>query len=59
MPRDGDWSITSESDPRWDNSGRDFWDCLSICPEAERWIEKAKELYGDQPADLMYSFWKD
>lgn len=61
MPRDGTWYISSESDPRWNNSGRDFWDCFSgLCPEAERWIEKTKELIGeDPPGDLMYGFYKD
>lgn len=61
MPREGTWSITSESDPRWDSRGREFWDCVSgVCPEAKRWIEKAKQLIGeDPPSDLMYSFYKD
>ncbi len=61
MPREGTWSITSESDPRWNGSGRDFWDCVSgVCPNAQAWIDQAKRQIGKAPPDdLMYSFFKD
>lgn len=56
----GTWSIRSEKDPRWNTTQRE--ECLSVwcMPDAaEEHLKKCKELYGEQPDDLLYTCMKD
>jgi hypothetical protein len=58
--KDGDWSLRSEKDPRWNNSGRTKWlVSAGICPDGQIWINQCKKNFGDPPDDLTYSFFKD
>lgn len=58
--REGSWSIRSESDSRWNKSGRAVWACSGgIHPDADSWVKQCEKKYGKQPDDLTYSFWKD
>lgn len=59
MPRDGTWGFSSKSDSRWNCTGRAFWDTMSMAPEAHTKLELLKARFGEPPADLHYSFWKD
>lgn len=59
MPKEGTWGFSSKSDPRWDCSGRAFWDTMSMAPEATTKLNSLKLILGEPPADLYYSFWKD
>lgn len=60
-PKPGTWSLDSESDPRWNCSGR----CCSLCclgipKEAKEALETLKkQLHKDPPEDLYWSFYKD
>lgn len=59
-PRMGSWSVHSDSDPRWNSSGRA--EGLVVeggPPEMQRWIEECRKKYGDPPKDCMMSFMKD
>lgn len=59
-PKEGTWTISSESDPKWNKSGRASWLCCAgIHPDAEKWIQECEKKYGKQPKDLSYGFWKD
>ena len=60
-PKIGTWQVSSESDPRWNNSGRGYGLVSSGGPDEMRyWIEEMKKITGeDPPDDLHVSFWKD
>ena len=59
-PKIGSWSVHSESDPRWNKSGRaSGLVCDDGPPDMKAWIEKCKKKYGEPPADCFKSFMKD
>ena len=59
MPGMGTWTVHSDTDPRWNNSGSAFGDGL-IGPQAmQDWIDRCREEYGEPPDDCTKSFWKD
>jgi hypothetical protein len=59
-PRMGTWTVHSDKDTRWNNSGRGCGLVSTGGPkEMWDWIEECKEKYGDQPGDCTVSFWKD
>lgn len=53
-PKMGSWSVHSESDPRWNKSGR-----TGGPDEMGKWIEKCKNKYGDPPDDTTMGFLRD
>lgn len=58
--REGSWQIWSESDPRWNRSGRSDGVGLFTMPlEAKDAIEKLKAKLGEPPEDLNWSYMKD
>lgn len=58
--RPGSWWLSSDSDPRWNASGRSQAITVGITPrEAEAKKAELIELYGEPPNDLMISMWKD
>lgn len=58
--RDGSWWVTSETDPRWNCSGRGFVGGL-MCPgNAKDEIDRIKEELGEEPPeDLSFGYMKD
>jgi len=59
-PKMGSWSVHSESDPRWNKSGRGYGLVTSGGPrEMQEWIDECIEKYGDPPEDATRSFMKD
>jgi hypothetical protein len=59
-PKMGSWSVHSESDPRWNKSGRaEGLCCMGGPQEMKDWIEECKKKYGEPPADATMSFMKD
>lgn len=55
----GSWTLRSKSDPRWNRSGDAHGTTGVMVDEAKAALEELKELYGEPPEDLMYSFMKD
>lgn len=58
----GNWSLTSQKDPRWNTDGRAAIIAVStgeVCDEAAQYIELKKKELGDPPKDLTYSCMKD
>ena len=56
----GCWTISSKSDPRWDDSGEGVVGGLTLPYEALDYVEaKKKELGEEPPDDLEYSYMKD
>lgn len=59
-PKMGTWSVHSESDPRWSQSGRaEGLVCLGGPKEMRDWIQECIDKFGDPPADGTESFTKD
>lgn len=59
-PRMGSWRVYSETDPRWNKSGRAEGLVTSGGPpEMQEWIDECIEKYGDPPDDAKQSFYKD
>lgn len=59
-PKMGTWTVHSNTDKRWNKSGRAYGLVCSGGPqEMHDWIEKCKEKYGNPPEDCTMSFWKD
>jgi hypothetical protein len=49
------WSISSKSDPRWNNTGTDTTVMMHQMPrDAEKWIKKCEKKFGKKPKDLTY-----
>ena len=56
----GTWAIRSNTDSRWNNSGRSTGLVVYDGPtEMKDWIKSCKEKYGKPPEDLTWSFIKD
>jgi len=57
---EGTWWVSSESDPRWNNSGRG-WGAISAGGPREmgEWIDRCKKEYGDPSDDARMGFMKD
>ena len=57
----GGWALSSESDPRWNCSGKAK--CLmfsaGLPEECEKKIAELEEKYGEKPKDLEFSGMKD
>ena len=58
LAREGSWWLRSEKDPRWNSGGRGMVGGF-MCPEADREIQRLKELYGEPPDDLEMGAMKD
>ena len=56
---EGEWSLRSVKDPRWNCSGRGFISMGSRPEEADAKIEEMEEKFGEMPDDLTYSCIKD
>lgn len=60
MMKQGTWIVFSESDKRWNGSGRAIVGGFVAPPEADEHIERMKkELGEDPPNDLEVSYFKD
>ena len=56
----GTWSVSSESDPRWNKSGYNAGLVTAGGPsEMQEWIEHCKKEFGEPPEDARQSFMKD
>ncbi len=59
-PKIGTWSVRSEKDPRWNNSGSGYGLVTTGGPsEMGQWIEKCTKKFGNPPDDATMGFWKD
>lgn len=59
MIKPGTWWIKSESDPRWDASGKSSAVGGFTHPrEVTEHIEKVKKRLGEPPKDLEYGYFK-
>lgn len=61
-PKMGSWSFSSKSDSRWNCSGRGegfVTTGFAGASGAREKLEELGKLYGEEPDDLAYSFWKD
>jgi len=59
-PRMGTWSVYSESDSRWNKSGRAAGLVCTGGPQEMRdWIKECREKYGSPPDDAVMSFMKN
>lgn len=59
-PRMGTWEVHSESDPRWNKSGRAKGLCSAGGPqEMKDWVAECLEKLGEPPDDAVMSFEKD
>lgn len=61
-PKMGTWMVKSESDPRWNKTGRGYGLISSGGPkEMQDWIKYCKENYGEPPKDayswFIYDCW--
>jgi hypothetical protein len=56
----GTWTVHSDKDKRWNNSGRAYGLVCGGGPlEMQDWVEKCKKKYGKPPDDCTMEFWKD
>lgn len=56
----GSWWVSSESDPRWNKSGRGYGLVSTGGPgEMGDWIREATEKFGPPPSDATMGFMKD
>jgi len=59
-PRMGSWWVYSKIDSRWNNNGRGEGFVTTGGPsDIYDWIDKCKELFGEEPDDLKAGFMKD
>lgn len=59
-PKMGTWTVHSDSDPKWNKSGRAVGlVCLDGPDDMHAWIKECHEKFGKCPADCTYSFFKD
>jgi hypothetical protein len=59
-PKLGTWFVHSETDPRWNKSGRN--EGLVTCggpEEMQEWIDYCMKEFGDVPDDAAKAFYKD
>ena len=60
MGGQGSWNLYSQSDPRWNCSGRGHIIVMAgMHPDAEAKLDELKEKLGSPPSDLRYSCMKD
>lgn len=58
--RMGTWIVHSNSDSRWNKSGRGYGEVSSGGPqEMKEWIEECIKNFGEPPDDATKSFYKD
>lgn len=55
----GIWYIRSESDERWNVSGRGWVGGLVMPDELEEKLIELKEQYGNPPRDCEWGYYKD
>lgn len=59
-PKMGSWSVHSDSDPRWNKSGRGLGLVTTGGPEEmQQWLEECRKNFGEPPEDATQSFYKD
>jgi hypothetical protein len=59
-PKEGSWYFHSDTDPRWNCSGRGYLLFSAGLPdEAKTKLEELKKLYGEPPEDLEWGGMKD
>lgn len=58
-PREGSWDICSESDPRWNASGRAMVGGFNKPNEADQAIRDKEKILGKPPEDLEWGYFKD
>lgn len=59
-PKMGTWTVHSETDPRWNKTGRGRgYACDGGPQEMKDWIKECREKYGKPPEDATQEFWKD
>ena len=57
---EGVWSVSSETDPRWNYSGRGVGFILGKASEPlVAWVNTCRKLYGEPPDDCTSTFTKD
>jgi hypothetical protein len=59
MLKEGSWWIRSESDPRWNRSGRGQVGMFMVPAEAEAEKASLEARYGPPPEDLEFGYMKD
>ncbi len=62
MLKEGTWWLKSESDPRWNCSGRDnvgMFMTVEACPPALLELKKKTKELGIAPKDLEFGYMKD
>ena len=59
LTSEGTWYIRSESDERWNVSGRAHVGGFMMPPEIEQKLEELKEKYGNPPSDCEWGYMKD
>lgn len=59
MLKQGTWNLSSESDPRWNCSGRGLVGMFTMPNEMLEAIERLKKELGVPPEDLAWSYAKD
>ena len=55
----GSWWVKSQSDPRWNKTGRGKVGSFMIPSGAEARINKCEKEFGVKPEDLEYGYMKD
>jgi hypothetical protein len=56
----GSWETHSKTDSRWNKNGRGLGLCCAGGPqEMKDWVNRCKTMFGEAPADLVWSFMKD
>lgn len=59
LTSEGTWYIRSESDERWNASGRAHVGGFMMPPEIEKKLEELKKKYGNPPQDCEWGYMKD
>jgi hypothetical protein len=57
--RCGTWWLSSESDSRWNRSGKADVGGFAMGLDARKVLEELKSLYGEPPDDLEHGYMKD
>jgi hypothetical protein len=58
-PRPGTWWIRSESDSRWNSSGRARVGGFAKPQEVDEEVKRLKKTLGEPPQDLEWGYMKD
>jgi len=60
MIKEGEWWLSSETDPRWNCSGRDYVGGFEMPAKASEALEEKKKEFGvEPPEDLEFGYMKD